>query len=104
LDFLVGEEHKIPAARTSGVSGIFCVGLHTSRCVLKARSNLEEIELAKKAKKAVRRAWTKDDVRQLKSLAKQKAGVKKIAKALKRTPAATAVKAHTLGVSLDTRI
>jgi hypothetical protein len=70
--------------------------------VLKAHSNLEEIELAKK-KKVVRREWTKDDVRQLKSLAKQKTGVKKIAKALKRTPAATAVKAHTLGVSLSTQ-
>jgi hypothetical protein len=59
--------------------------------------------LAKKKKSTVRRAWSKDDIRQLKSLAKQKAGVKKIAKALKRTPAATAVKAHTLSVSLDTR-
>ena len=56
-----------------------------------------------KKKKVVRREWTKDDVKTLKALAKQKAGVKKIAKALRRTPAATAVKAHTLGVSLDTR-
>ncbi|MGX9430288.1 hypothetical protein [Bradyrhizobium sp. LeoA1S1] len=55
-------------------------------------------------KKSVRREWTKDDVRQLKSLAKQKAGVKKIAKTLKRTPGATAAKAFILGVSLDTRI
>jgi hypothetical protein len=57
--------------------------------------------LAKK-KKTVRR-WTKDDVKTLKSLAKQKAGVKKIAKALKRTPGATMVKASLLGVSLDMR-
>ncbi|UPJ53339.1 hypothetical protein IVB30_19705 [Bradyrhizobium sp. 200] len=57
-----------------------------------------------KKKKSVRREWTKDDVKTLKSLAKQKAGVAKIAKTLKRTPAATAAKAHTLGVSLDTRI
>ena len=58
-----------------------------------------------KAKKTVskRRAWTKDDVRQLKTLAKQKTGVAKIAKMLKRTPGATTVKAHILGVSLDTR-
>jgi hypothetical protein len=56
------------------------------------------------AKKNVgRRAWTKDDVRVLKSLAKQKTGVKKISKALKRTPGATRVKAAQLGVSLDTR-
>jgi hypothetical protein len=36
-------------------------------------------------------------------LAKQKIGVKKIAKALKRTPGATGVKAAKFGVSLDTR-
>jgi hypothetical protein len=34
------------------------------------------------------------DIGQLKSLAKQKAGAKKIAKALNRTPGATTVKAH----------
>jgi hypothetical protein len=60
------------------------------------------LDLAKK-KKNVRREWSKGDVRQLKSLAKQKIGVTKIAKALKRTPTATTVKAHTLGVSLSTR-
>jgi hypothetical protein len=43
------------------------------------------------------------DVRELKSLAKKKVGVAKISKALKRTVGATAVKAHQLGVSLDTR-
>ncbi|WP_354053340.1 hypothetical protein [Bradyrhizobium sp. LB12.1] len=56
-----------------------------------------------KTKKTVRREWTKDDVRSLKTLAKQRAGVKKIAKVLKRTPGATMVKASLLGVSLDTR-
>jgi hypothetical protein len=50
-----------------------------------------------------RREWTKDDVRQLKTLAKQKVGVAKIAKTLKRTPGATTVKAHILGVSLSMR-
>jgi len=64
--------------------------------------------MAKKTKKTKktatkRREWTKEDVRQLKSLAKQKAGVTKIARALKRTPGATTVKAHILGVSLSTR-
>ena len=54
-----------------------------------------------KKKTAVRREWTKDDVRALKALAKQKAGVAKIAKTLKRTPGATAAKAHTMGVSLS---
>ena len=55
------------------------------------------------AKKTTRRAWTSSDVRELKSLAKKKAGVGRIAKALKRTAGAIAVKAHQLGVSLDTR-
>jgi hypothetical protein len=54
-------------------------------------------------KKAIRRAWTSSDVRELKSLAKKKVGVARISKALKRTVGATAVKAHQLGVSLDTR-
>jgi hypothetical protein len=57
-------------------------------------------KMAKK-KKVVRRAWTKDDVRTLKSMARQKQGVRKIAKALKRTPGATTVKAQKLGVSLS---
>src|SRR2546423_9218649 len=39
-----------------------------------------------KAKRVVRRAWTKDDVRTMKTMAKAKSGVAKIAKALKRTP------------------
>ncbi|WP_439923538.1 hypothetical protein [Nitrobacter sp. JJSN] len=56
-----------------------------------------------KKKKVIRREWTKDDVRNLKILAKQKVGVAKIARKLKRTPGATAAKAYTLGVSLDTR-
>jgi hypothetical protein len=51
--------------------------------------------------KTVRRAWTKDDARQLKTMAKAKAGVTKIAKSLKRTPAATRVMAAKLGVSLS---
>jgi hypothetical protein len=52
--------------------------------------------------KTIRREWTKDDVKTLKSLARQKAGVAKIAKTLKRTPGATAAKAHILEVSLST--
>ena len=56
-----------------------------------------------KKKTVGRRAWTSSDVRELKSLAKKRTGVKRISKALKRTVGATAVKAHQLGVSLDTR-
>jgi hypothetical protein len=55
-------------------------------------------------KKTVKlRPWTATDVYKLKGLAKKKVGVEKIARALKRTVGATAVKAHLLGVSLDTR-
>jgi hypothetical protein len=53
--------------------------------------------------KVVRRAWTKDDVRTLKTMAKERSGVAKIAKKLKRTPGATSVMAAKLGVSLSTR-
>ena len=58
---------------------------------------------ANMAKKGKRREWTKDDVRQLKTLARQKTPVGKIAKSLKRTAGATQQKAFRLGVSLDTR-
>src|SRR3954452_24710581 len=55
------------------------------------------------AKKSMRREWTKEDVRELKTLARQKTPVAKIAKSLKRTPGATQQKAFTLGLSLDSR-
>jgi hypothetical protein len=56
-----------------------------------------------KKKKVVRRAWTKDDLRTLKSMARDKQGVTKIAKALRRTTRAVENKSYLLGVSLDTR-
>jgi hypothetical protein len=58
-------------------------------------------EMVKKATKL--RPWTATDIYKLKGLAKKKVGVEKIARALNRTVAATAVKAAMLGVSLDTR-
>lgn len=58
---------------------------------------------AKRAGASKRRSWTKDDVRELKSLAKQKLPTAKIARALKRTEGATRQKAYSLGVSLDSR-
>lgn len=54
-------------------------------------------------KKVVRRIWTASDVRELKSLAKKRVGVKRISKALKRSPGATSVMAAKLGVALSTR-
>jgi hypothetical protein len=55
-----------------------------------------------RSKKApTRRPWTKDDVRLLKGMAR-KEPASKIAKALKRTEAATRQKATNLGVSVST--
>ncbi len=56
------------------------------------------------AKKVVkRREWTKEDVRLLKGMAKQRMPAAKVAKSLKRTEGATRQKAFQLGVSMDTR-
>jgi hypothetical protein len=57
--------------------------------------------MTKKTK--VRREWTATESHKLKGLAKKKVGVDKIARTLKRTVGATAVKASMLGVSLNTR-
>jgi len=57
--------------------------------------------MAKKLSK--RREWTNDDIRVLKSSARQKTPAAKIAKSLKRTLGATRQKAFALGVSLDSR-
>lgn len=54
-------------------------------------------------KKLVRRVWTKDDLKLMKSMAKDKKGVAKIAKKLKRSPGATGVMAAKHGVSLSMR-
>jgi hypothetical protein len=55
------------------------------------------------AKKTKRREWTKQDIRDLKTAAKQKTPAAKIARSLKRTEGATRQKAFSLGVSLDSR-
>jgi hypothetical protein len=57
--------------------------------------------MAKKASK--RREWTNQDVKELKTLARQKTSAAKIAKTLKRSTGATRQKAFSLGVSLDSR-
>jgi hypothetical protein len=56
-----------------------------------------------KKKKSTRVLWSKEDLKTLKTMAKQKRGCDKIAKSLKRTPGAVMVKASMLGVSLSTR-
>lgn len=55
------------------------------------------------AKKAKRREWTKEDVRTLKTLAREGTKTSSIARKLKRSVGATYQKAHTLGVSFGTR-
>ena len=54
-------------------------------------------------KKSKRREWTAEDVRELKSLARQKTPAAQIARKLKRTEGATRQKALTLSVSLNSR-
>jgi len=56
------------------------------------------------AKKVVRRAWNKDDVRTMKAIAKAKSGVANIAKALKRTPGATTVMGEAWDIPIDARL
>jgi len=56
-----------------------------------------------KKKKVTRLAWSKADLKILKTMAKAKAGRNKIAKFLKRTPGAVVVKASAIGVSLSTQ-
>jgi hypothetical protein len=69
----------------------------------KPRSQNEETKLATKNKKVIRRAWSKEDLKTMKSMAKDRRGVAKIAKALKRTPGATSVMAVKHGISLSMR-
>jgi hypothetical protein len=58
--------------------------------------------MVKKASK--KRAWTTAHVRELKSLARKKTPVKKIARSLKRSVGACTQKAFTIGLSLDSRV
>lgn len=68
-----------------------------------AKKDVKKAAPAKKPAASKRRSWSKDDVKELKALAKQKLPTAKIAKALKRTEGATRQKAYSLGVSLDSR-
>jgi hypothetical protein len=51
-----------------------------------------------------RRAWTSENLRTLKALARKKTPAAKIARALKRTEGATRQKAFNLGLSLESRV
>jgi hypothetical protein len=50
-----------------------------------------------------RRAWTYEQIRGLKTMARKKTSARKIAKKLRRTEGATRQKAFSLGLSLDSR-
>jgi hypothetical protein len=54
--------------------------------------------MAKKVKRRTTRAWSSEDVRSLRSLAKARISGPQIAKKLKRTPGAVSQKAFSLGV------
>jgi hypothetical protein len=54
--------------------------------------------MAKKTRKA--RPWTKEDIRTLKTMVREKAKTSVVARKLKRTPTATRQKAAALGVKL----
>ena len=56
--------------------------------------------MAKKAKKRVRREYTKAEEKELRAHSKAKTRVSKIAKLTKRTEAALRMKARNLGISL----
>ncbi len=56
--------------------------------------------MAKTAKRRIRKEWTKDDVRDLKTHSRAKTPVAKISKAMKRTIGALRQKAYSLGLSL----
>ena len=54
-------------------------------------------------KRAVRRDWTRDEIKELKKHSKDKTRVKTVSRALKRTPAPVRQKAHALGIPLGHR-
>jgi hypothetical protein len=58
---------------------------------------------AKRARRARRHPWTKEDVRELKQHSRSKSPVKSIARSMKRTPGALRQKAFSLGLSLGHR-
>jgi hypothetical protein len=60
----------------------------------------KKAETTKTTKPRKLRAWTKEDVRMLKTLAREKVKTTVVARKLKRSYAATRIKASALGVSL----
>jgi hypothetical protein len=61
------------------------------------------VEVVPKKKTAVRKPWTKEDLKHLKVHSKTRTPVVEVAKAMKRTEAAVRQKAKTIGVGLGHR-
>jgi hypothetical protein len=57
----------------------------------------------KKKQRATRRAWTKEDERELRTHSKSSSPVKTVARAMKRTAGALRQKAFSMGLSLGHR-
>jgi hypothetical protein len=74
----------------------------TDCCLLQLAPRFHSWEIAHEKRQTT--PWTTADVRTLKTLARKKTRVGKIAKKLKRTEGATRKKAFSLGVSLDARV
>jgi single-stranded DNA-binding protein len=68
--------------------------------MIEGRINNRSIEVAKKAKKRVRREYTREEVKELRVHSKARTPVAKIAKLTKRTIASLRRKAQTLGIGL----
>jgi hypothetical protein len=73
------------------------IGLVTSS------TNEERLEMAKKAARRKRVAWSKGNLQQLKQHSRAKTPVSRIAKAMKRTQGALRQKAFAMGLSLGHR-
>jgi hypothetical protein len=85
------------------------LGAHRDICGSKPLSQIEEAIVAKKttktakAKKSVRREYTKADVKELRAHSKAKTPVAKIVKLTKRTEGSLRQKALKLGIKLGHR-
>jgi hypothetical protein len=68
-----------------------------------AAAAADEGQMAKRARRVKRRAWSSADVRDLKAHSRKKSPVKQIAKTMKRTAGALRQKALSLGLPLGHR-
>jgi hypothetical protein len=87
---LVSRRHSSARGFSFDQLGATSTGAHTRR--------FDSYEKWKK-----RRAWTSEQVRDLKSMARKKTPAARIAKKLKRSEGATRQKAFSMGLSLDSR-